>query len=66
MGFAQVFASPLSVFVDFSTAGEVPIESETINDITYHHVSWPCSKDITPDVAEQRVLSDLRKVLVTS
>jgi hypothetical protein len=63
MGFAQVFASPLSVFVDFSTAGAVPIETEKINATTYHHVSWPCSEDTTPEEAEQRVLSDLQKVL---
>jgi hypothetical protein len=66
MGFAQVFASPLSVFVDFSTAGAVPIETEKINDITYHHVSWPCSVDVTPEEAEQRVLSDVRRALSTS
>ena len=66
MGFAQVFSSPRSVFVDFSNTGEVPIETEKINDVTYHHVSWPCSADIAPALAEERVLSDVRKVLITN
>lgn len=66
MGFAQVFASPRSVFVDFSKTGEVPMQSEVINDVKYHHVSWPCSADITPQNAEERVLADVRDALFSS
>ena len=66
MGFAQVFASPRSVFVDFSKTGEVPMQSEVINDVKYHHVSWPCSADITPQTAEERVLADVRDALFSS
>ena len=66
MGFAQVFASARSVFVDFSDTGPVPIESERINDVTYHHVSWPCSAKIKPADAEEQVLADVRRILLKS
>lgn len=64
MGFAQVFESAKSVFVDFSLSGPVAIESEHIKNVTYHHVSWPCSAGIEPASAEEQVLSDLKDVLL--
>lgn len=66
MGFAQVFSSAISVFVDFSRTGPVARECERINDVTYHHVSWPCSAEIEPVTAEQRVLSDVKEILLKS
>jgi len=62
--FAQVFTARKAFFLDFSDDSSWKTEKETIHDVEYHHVTWPCSAATSPEDAEGHVISELQSALL--
>jgi hypothetical protein len=64
--FAQVFTAKKAFFIDFSDEPHMVTKSEVIHEVEYHHVTWPCSSTTDPETAEDYVVSELQRVLLSA
>jgi len=64
--FAQVFTAKKAFFIDFSDEPHTVTKSEVIREVEYHHVTWPCLATTEPETAEDYVVSELQRVLLSA